>query len=481
MDLTALYASLSPTHAVISPCNLWIASLSRSGHVLIRNIETLELQHVFLLNPDFVQKATWLFWITRRDSLETTQICVASLDKAFVLDFRQEYFYATIDCNRDHVKRIECSPLGQLLFFSEIHNKVTIWTLESKKGFVVSHPKGDIDQAVAFHPYSNLCSMLIRKFGSDFLNFYQTSLDGTWNLERNYKLPTIDASSVSWSPNGQWLVVQDVTLNTVIHIFSDPGIFLFSYKVEDDLQLGFSKTQWSPDSSLLALCSLQNSTIFILDTQTFSPTFQLQHNFDQPFALNCWQEDLSSEYKLTYQRAPWPTAMRTLNEHERCEVFFNADNSFVASFTLQQKNVVWIWNLQSQLLDTILIQQQPVEHLSWHPTSPHCLMIQTKHAKPRIGQEMQSILNCSIYFWSYKWNEPRVITIPKSDFFIQKAQWLHAAHHLHSPTVLISAKDAYIIAYLLESEEEMSSQLVLSQGSLNEELETTQTIHIPAK
>ncbi|EPY49223.1 WDR8 family WD repeat protein [Schizosaccharomyces cryophilus OY26] len=322
--------------------------------------------------------------------------------------------------------------------------------------------------------------MLIRKFGSDYLNFYQTSPDGKWNLERNYKLPTIDATCVSWSPNGQWLVVQDVTLNPVIHIFSYPGIFLYSHKMEEDLQLGFSKIQWSPDSSLLALCSLQNSTIHVLDTQTFNLTFQLQHNLEQPFATNCWQEVFSSDYKLTYQRAPWPTAMKPSNRHERCEVFFNNDNSFAASYTLQQKNLVWIWNLGSQCLDTILVQQRPIQLLSWHPTYPHCLMIQTKSAKPKTGQENQSILNSSIYFWSYEWNEPRVISIPKSDFRVCRAQWLQAAHHLHSSTVLISGEDAYIIAYLLESEEDMSSQFMLSQGSLNEELETTQTIHIPA-
>ncbi|EPX72288.1 WDR8 family WD repeat protein [Schizosaccharomyces octosporus yFS286] len=478
MDLTALYASLSPTYAVISPSGHWIASLSRSGHVLIRSTETLELQHVFLLNPGFVQKANWLFWITRRDSPETTQICVASTEKAFVLNFRQEFFYATIDCTWDHVKRIECSPTGELLLFSEIHNKVTIWALELKKGFAISHPKNDIDQAVAFHPHSNLCSMLIRKSGSDFLNFYQTSLDG-WYLTRNYKLPTIDATSVSWSPNGQWLVVQDITLNPIIHLFSYPGIFLFSYEVEDDLHLGFSTIEWSPDSSLLALCSLQNSTIYILNTQTFSPIFRLRHGFQQPFAMNCWQELVSSQYKLTYQRATWPSIMKTPNQHEHCKVSFNANSSFIASYTLLQKNIVWIWNARSQCLDTILIQQQPIEHLSWHPTSPHHLMILTKPVKPKAAKEMQSLHNCSIYFWSYEWNEPRIISIPKSDFSIQKAEWLHAVHQ-HSLTVLISGRDAYIIAYLLESEEEMSSQLILSQGSLDEELETTQTIHIPA-
>ncbi|EPY49224.1 WD repeat-containing protein [Schizosaccharomyces cryophilus OY26] len=148
MDLTALYASSSPTYAVVSPCNCWIASLSRSGHVLIRSTETLDLQHVFLLNPEFVQKAVYLLWKTKPDTPTSTQICVASLEKAFILDFHQESFYATIDCNQDSVKNIECSPLGQLLFFSELHNKVTIWTLELKKGFVLSHPKADIDQGI---------------------------------------------------------------------------------------------------------------------------------------------------------------------------------------------------------------------------------------------------------------------------------------------------------------------------------------------
>lgn len=79
---------------------------------------------------------------------------------------------------------------------------------------------------------------------------------------------------------------------------------------------------------------------------------------------------------------------------------FNVDGSLLATKDEAAPTAIWIWDITTMRPVTVLLQHSPVKKLSWHPTRPELLLIQSVHDEP------------VVYLWSATDNFPVVLSAP---------------------------------------------------------------------
>ncbi|KAF2216181.1 hypothetical protein CERZMDRAFT_33198 [Cercospora zeae-maydis SCOH1-5] len=234
-----------------------------------------------------------------------------------------------------------------------------------------------------------LFAQLSRSGAEDHLALLFTLAENTASL---VKLPTTDAQTISWSPEGRWLAVLDVpTATTNLHIFTPDGHLFRSYPSGKDhgFDLGIKDMAWSPDGKSLALARHDNR-VELLNARTFSLLATIEHNTtidqsDLPVNVRApiWQEMVSANNGRTYTFAPHPVSPPLSHTKPGgepadigiAELSFSCDGSFLATRDSRMLNTVWIWDMSKLAAHAVLIQHSNVRGLQWHPTRSTTLMI----------------------------------------------------------------------------------------------------------
>lgn len=64
---------------------------------------------------------------------------------------------------------------------------------------------------------------------------------------------------------------------------------------------------------------------------------------------------------------------------------FSSDGAFLATVDSARSNVVWIWSITSTpSLTSVLVHEQPVRQLAWHPRTPQLLMSTVTNSLPTV-------------------------------------------------------------------------------------------------
>lgn len=269
--------------------------------------------------------------------------------------------------------------------------KIKVWDLETGKHTDLADIKTSCDgQTRQLRPgslpgsSSALLAMLSRAGADDHLILYFIS---SQKPVTSIKLPTLDAQSLSWSPDGRWLAISDVPSATPgLFIFTPDGHLFRSYPqaCEGEDGLGVKKFTWSQDGKLLALAKY-DGTIELLNTKTFSLLATIQHSttinrpsLEQHAPPSVWQEASSAANVRSYTIAPLPFSpplskakpSTEPSEIGVAEQSFSVDSRYLASVDTRMLNTVWYWDTVTWALRAVLIQHSNVRRLAWHPTRP---------------------------------------------------------------------------------------------------------------
>jgi WD40 repeat protein len=206
------------------------------------------------------------------------------------------------------------------------------------------------------------------------------------------KIPTIDAQSLAWSPDGRWLAVLDTpTATTSVHFYTPDGHLFKSHATcTDDSQLGVKSISWSSDSSTVAICRY-DSGIELLSARTFALRAVIKHGttIDQTDSevserqAIVWQESVSSSGERSYVSASQPvsppvTRLKPSTEPAElgiAEASFSADTHYLASRDERMLSTVWIWDVATLSAHAVILQHSNVRRIYWHPTRSSLLML----------------------------------------------------------------------------------------------------------
>jgi WD40 repeat protein len=239
-----------------------------------------------------------------------------------------------------------------------------------------------------------LFALLARPAAEDHLVLQFTSLRHAPSL---FRLPTVDAQAISWSPDGRWLALLDVpTATPNLYIYTPDGHLFRSFPSPKDSASGLSikDIAWSPEGRLLAL-SYYDGRVELLNSRTFSSLAAIEHNTtidqtDLPVNSRApvWQENVSAtnERSYTYEAQPVSPPLSRIKvgpdpaEHGVAESCFSCDGRYLATRDGRMLNTVWIWNMTTLLPHAVLIQHTNVRRVTWHPTQSDTLMIDCAEA-----------------------------------------------------------------------------------------------------
>lgn len=346
---------------------------------------------------------------------QSNRILISDEDTTRVYDLRDDKWNAVISNGSGGMGKNVHVEFGatedEVLVWSDFSACVKIWCLSTGRAVEIRDPKfsGKEGKGWGYRPVGDrragrngrgeVLALLCRSSGVDVLLFLTPR---TYAVLNRVELPTTDAAGVKWSRDGRWLAVWDAasagyklciyTADGHLYrtITREPADEASEWSIEG---LGIKTVEWVPGNTWLAIGGWDRR-VRILSTKTFAPIVYLDHTAiihvpSAPVYTELVDGQRHRSYSLTAQPATPPKAPLEKNETGLMKqgisiLAFNQDGTLCATRDDSTPSTVWIWDLRSLKPRMICIQYAPVKSLSWHPTDPSRLLIQTTHDSPTI-------------------------------------------------------------------------------------------------
>ncbi len=287
--------------------------------------------------------------------------------------------------------------------------KITVWSLASKKVRVLKFPKAGVD--ARFSPHGLYLALVENgaagSSSKDAVCIYDC-LDSDWQLVSQFQPASDDAMDIAgleWNPRGDLIALRNSPLHYLVQVHDLSGRLVFAYSPPDGtgtVQPGVHRVSWSDCGRLLFLADY-NSAVRIFNTLNWSLVTVLQHDSiirrECRSLRNCnvleekavaqtdvddkivaeWLNRYRTNYEVVHIRPvalskiqsdpgkPYPPrvgvtdfAISPVTESGQC---------FLASRDASMPAVLWIWDLQSLSLSTVLVHRDPVAGFQWEPNS----------------------------------------------------------------------------------------------------------------
>src|ERR1700712_4669035 len=155
-----------------------------------------------------------------------------------------------------------------------------------------------------------------------------------------------------------------------------------------------------------------------------------------------WQEQVTSASDRAYVNVPQPVSPPTVSPSgpDPCLktgisiIAFNSDGTMIATRDDSAPTAVWIWDLTRLTAAAVIIQHSPVRQLSWHPSSPSLLLIQSAQDDP------------VLYFWDVDKSAPHLLpTSSKKTSGKLDIRWLRTKSDRKSALLVGDAHNSSIV------------------------------------
>ena len=389
MDLST---QIQGSHAAASPSGQYLALIA-NGKLRICAAHAPErcTEVVIRVAPKDVVALRW--------NDESDRIVVLSSQSIEAVDLDDASHRVRLDNGSGGLGRfVSADFIGsdQLLVTWEF-GKAKLWNLSSGKGIELGDFKtvcsGERWQSRPGHDNAarQALATLSRPGADDLLNLYFPRLQ---KQVASVKLPTIDAQSLCWSPDGRWLAVLDAPMASPwIHFYTPDGYLFRSFPPAAESYesaLGVKAMIWSQDSQVVGLMRFDGRMI-LLNARTFAPLAVIEHTttIDQRLLspeqqAPIWQEAVSTSGERSYTAAVQPVSpplSRTKPSAEPgelgiAEARFSCDGTYLATRDERMLNTVWIWNSVTLATHAVIIQHSNVRKLHWHPIRTDTLMLE---------------------------------------------------------------------------------------------------------
>jgi hypothetical protein len=277
---------IASPHSLPSPDGSFIATLL-SGHISIRAVETLTVVQTIKLPADLAASIFSFVW-----SHTAERILLAAGDEIHVFSATGDDFHATIrnpsspaakstyvDFGATHREACACSAHGI---------KLSLFNLASAKVVEISNPKfytaSSAARGFSFRPRTHHLALLTRTYGKDTVSIHAAD---SREVQRSWSPDVVDAQGLSWTPNGEWLVVWESASQGRRVLFFTPDGHKYrdwcgplpqpaSGDMHDRLRAGVKVVFFSPDSQYVVVGD-HGRCVFVLPTANLTHEVRLCH------------------------------------------------------------------------------------------------------------------------------------------------------------------------------------------------------------
>lgn len=422
-----------------SPNAEYLASTSQFK-LVIRDVRTLQIKAVFPC-LDTINHIEW--------SSDSAFVLCAMFKRGVV----QVWSHAKLDwtCKVDHgsmgLVSARWSPDGRhILATSEFKLRITIWSLVNKTVSYIKYPKHS-SKGIAFSKNGCYMAAAERRNCKDHVLVF--NCDG-WQLLSNFEVDTEDLADLSFSPNNCMIAIWDSKLEYKVLIYSLDGRLLTTYSAYDSA-LGIKSVTWSSSNQFLVVGSYDQKAR-VLNNITWSPVCEFVHEqkitdsdtivyleIEKKMVKLPWEKENDNLTQslfashFTVQEVPFQVpGIRPDPEKPNPKLgvgtmIFSQDNSYIATKNDNNPNVVWIWNMKTLKLDSLLVLSRGIKAMEWDP-------VETRLAA------------CSgtnkIYMWTPSGCLSTEVSVEET-FFVTNLSW-----HMSGSCLMLMSKDQLCLCYL---------------------------------
>jgi len=450
MDFTELYKQ-SSNLCLLPPNGLYIATAVKQ-RLVIRNAESLQIIQLFSC-IDNIQSIEW--------SKDSQYILCASykLGVIQVWCLSDQEWTAKINENVVGLTRVQWAPDGRhIISFSDFNIRISIWSLITKEVFYIQYPKFNSTKGFKFTKDGKYLAVAGRKDCKDFINIYDCN---DWSLLKHFVIEDSDLEEILWSPDGRYLAIINNSLEYNVYIYYPDGRLIKKYTT-NEIGLGVKSANWSPSTQILAIGDY-NQNITILNNYTWDPLIKYSHDpliEDSSVIINkevdmChirnnldFKWNLQSN-KIKYEMINPPFELITSSvvfnkPNPKIGVsmcLFDSTGIYLLTKNDNMSNYLWIWNIATLKLITIIEQLLPIKQVSWNPVIPGRLAFITG--------------NRNIYFWDAEMGYCECVNVPALNFEVHSMNW-----NPDGKSIVLMDKDKFCLAFPMEDEVEGKETLM---------------------
>ena len=348
-----------------SPNSQYFA-LNKELVLLIYNSKTLELICKFFFN-DLIQDIQW--------SPDSSLILIG-LYKSGIVQVKKlnnSFWICEINEGIKGIKYARFSPDSEhVITISELNVKMTIRSLLDKSTYFIKCPKF-AKKGIDFTK-NNKFMILAEKNGiNDCVGFYYLT---NWLCIKRFDTQTEDLQDIKWSYDNSTIIVQD--LNKIL-IYSPMGKLKKIYEDKTNPYNLYIKNIIINKRYLFISC--YNQSLQLLNYPNFVLVKLLDHDPESlpEHKINFFKEEIiNNDFRKTkYIEMPYTTSLRqeiynfqkvkdTKNHKFGISLIsFSYDNKFLCTKNENVPNVLFIWDMNSLQLYTVLIQINNISDMKW--------------------------------------------------------------------------------------------------------------------
>ncbi|KAF5002615.1 hypothetical protein FGRMN_242 [Fusarium graminum] len=365
---------------------------------------SLSIAHVVKLPPDLTTPVSTLSWAP-----SSSRILAASADQIHVFSIVDSSFHATIRNPAPGGGKQALVRFGahddEVFACAAFGLKFSIFDLSTSKAIEVNNPKFYLPfsalRGYSVRQQTSQLAILTRTSGRDVVSIHHPK---TRQVLRSWYPETVDAHGLTWTPDGQWLLLWEAPAHGHKLLLYTPdgqpfrsiGASSIVSGQDADLGTGIKCCGLSPDASFCAMGD-GSRTVAVLNTQTWRDGMKLAHptTVVPEDTLQIWQEQVNDSSNggasYTFLRAnqmvspparlvdgKTPTDLKA-----GCSLLaFDASSTLLATRLDDTPTTLWIWDVTAAELRAVLMFHSAVD-FQWHPNTRELLLVTCQDDKYR--------------------------------------------------------------------------------------------------
>jgi len=359
--------------------------------LVVRFAESQQVAHIFSC-LDRVQGVEW--------SADSEYVLCAMYKRAMVQVWSvyQPEWTCRIDEGAAGMTHVRWSPdCRHVITTSDFCLRWSVWSLVSNTSMSFRYPKFSDDRGMSFSGDGRL--MAVAERGADCKDQVSIYSTQTFDCIHTFLPDTKDLANLSWSADGHTLAVWDSVLEYNLLLYSSAGELLQQFSAYANA-LGIKSVSWSPSGDLMCVGSYDGMAR-VMNTHTWVVLAELNHTatVKGPPKVVVYKEVLerdpltdvtdygngvvnqltATRYEVAALPEKVPVAKADPSKPNPKQGVgmqeWSRDGKLLATRNDSQPNTVWIWDVTTLSLASVLRQVEPLRGFQWDPKGSHLAVI----------------------------------------------------------------------------------------------------------
>ena len=356
--------------------NSTFLSIAKNTSLIIYSTSTLLITHKFIF-PNQITQIEW--------SPDSTLILISFFKNGLceIRSVTNPNWICSINQSQSGIINSRWTPDSRKIIITNDFNvRLSIWSLIDKSTIYINGPKCE-KKGISFSSNGYFMALAERDNSKDYIGVYFT---GDFSLVSRFNVDTFDLNDISWSKDNTSIVVWDSNLECKFCIYSPTGNLI---KVIQPYKygLGIEDAKFSINYHYF-LIGFNDGNIRIYNSITWNFVSELNHNInilqEDSFVNVFKEEEIKGKNKFSkYKEGTFPFKLSNVNFKgigTISQIECSFDSKLIASRNDSIPNAVFIWEINSLKLNTVIVHIKNVKDFKWSPKE-NVLIIVTENEK----------------------------------------------------------------------------------------------------